>query len=408
MADNPQGIDSTPKAPTSVVSSGSGLKSTTGINDGAVSSGDFAYGHLGNGDAGGLGNAALFNTNTILPNTRRTQIAKADMEAADKEYTRQMNLLSQHWSVGDTTSDAYLAQKQNAMASQYQWELKRNNLEEVAVNESADASNANRQAPISIIDDDPLDLNLTGLDDLSPQLPPLDGDAPDEASGEDIVVTGHKAMDPRIRLRPKERIGNTYPFFGDEDSVLYMLNETNGVFFPYTPTITMNHKASYQEMAPTHANTSYYTYTNTPAIQIQISGQFSAQNLDEAKYTLAAMHFFRSATKMHFGEEEAKGPDPKAGLPPPPLVLSGYGEFMFNELTVVLTDFSMDLPADVDYLEVTIGEGLNKAMSWVPSLTTFNITCVVQQTPRQQREDFNLTDFVSGAMFGNDSRKGWI
>lgn len=389
MATNP-GIDSTPKSANAPVKSGSGTKSSTSVNAEAIAAGDFAYGQLGSGTAGGMGNAALLSTTTILPNTKRTQVSKAQLVAADKNYTTQMNLLSQHWAVGDTSSPSYAAQKQAAMSSQYSWELARNNLEEVATDESSniapitsfDNADLNVPAPTAI------DLSGNGLDLTQP-----DGQAVD---GPDIEVTG-KTTDQRIRLRPKERGGNgQFPFFGDESSVLYQLNETNGVFFPYTPVITYQHKAAYTEMTPTHANTSYHTYNNTPAVQIQIEGQFSAQNLAEAKYTLAAMHFFRSATKMHFGMT-----DENAGLPPPLLILSGYGEFMFNELSVILTDFSMALPNNVDYLEVDIGGH----SAWVPSLTTFSISCVVQQTPKQQREEFNLGSFASGSLL---SKKGWI
>jgi hypothetical protein len=388
MADNPQGIDSTPKAANTPVKSGSGTRSSKSVNADAVAAGDFAYGALGSGTAGGLGNAALLDTRTILPNTKRTQVSKAQLEAADKEYTRQMNLLSQHWSVGDTSSPGYLMQKENAMKSQYQWELARNDLEEVASDEIANSiapiDFGSAELPIKPVD-------LTGLAD-SIQLPDLN--APEEEN-----AVKPKPKDQRVRLAPKERGGNgQYPFFGDKDSVLFQLNETNGVFFPYTPTITYQHKASYSEMVPTHANTSYHVYNNTPAIQIQIEAQFTSQNLAEARYTLAAMHFFRSATKMHFGST-----DPEAGLPPPPLVLSGYGDFMFNELTVILTDFSMSLPNNVDYLEVDIGGHT----AWVPSLTTFNVTCVVQQTPKQQRDQFNLRDFTSGKMMSSGT-KGWI
>lgn len=390
MATNP-GIDSTPKAANAPVKSGSGGKSATSVNAEAIAAGDFAYGSLGSGTAGGMGNAALLSTTTILPNTKRTQVSKKQLEAADKNYTTQMNLLSQHWSVNDTSSESYLAQKQAAMSSQYSWELARNNLEEVATNESSNLTVSDDLLNADL----PVSATAIDLDGLGTSLPDL------SAESEDIVVTGRKT-DNRVRIRPKLRGDNgLFPFYGDETSVLYQLNETNGVFFPYTPTITYLHKAVYSEMAPTHANTSYHTYNNTPAVQIQLEGQFTAQNLAEAKYTLAAMHFFRSATKMHFGES-----DPDAGLPPPMLVLSGYGEFIFNDLNVILTDFSMAMPNNVDYLEVTIGDSI----AWVPSLTTFNLTCVVQQTPKMQRTEFNLNDFASGKMMsgGGDNIRGWI
>lgn len=380
MVDTPGSIDSTPKPANTLVKSGSGTPTSSSVNAEAIVAGDFAYGALGAGTAGGMGNAALLSTKTILPNTKRTQISKAQLEAADKEYTKQMNLLSQHWSVGDTTSDSYEQQKQMAMSSQYKWELARNNLEEVASDEIANSREA-------VIVDAELNIPPPDLTNLTPTLPDLSPPV-DPGPG-----------DQRIRLRPRERNGSSFPFFGEKDSILYMLNETNGVFFPYTPTITYQHKASYSEMVPSHANTSYYTYNNTPAVQIQIEGQFTAQNLAEAQYLFASMHFFRSATKMHFGQR-----DDDRGLPPPVLVLSGYGEGMFDDLNVVLTDFSMALPNNVDYLQVEV----NGTHAWVPSLTTFNLTCVVQQTPKMQREDFNLKDFASGAMMRDSTRKGWI
>ena len=360
---------------TGIVSSGSGQS----VNAKAVSAGDFAYGALGNGTAGGLGNAALLSTTTILPNTRRTNISKSQLEAADREYTRQMNILSQFWSVQDTSSPAYEAQKQNAMASQYQWELARNNLEEVAA----------------------ADISRTSESVAEPESEVPAAPAPevgDEAQGNEIIVTARR-MDKRIRIRPKE--GQVDEIYGDEDSVLYLLRETNGVFFPFTPTIDFSHRAQYSEMAPTHANTSYYSYTHTPAVQISIQGQFSAQNLAEARYTLASMHFFRTVTKMHFGSLEAE--EGTAGLPPPVLLLSGYGDFMFNDLSIIIQEFKMEMPNDVDYIEVDHAGGI----AWVPALTTFTVNCVVQNTPKQQRDEFNFKDFANGALMLGDN-KGWI
>ena len=357
---------------TGLVSSGSGQS----VNAKAVAGGDFAYGSLGSGTAGGMGNAALYDTRTILPNTRKANVSKTVMEAADKEYTKQMNLLSQHWSVGDTSSASYQAQKQAAMTSQYQWELARNKLEEVTDNERGNLAEsyadpfADAELPITPIALDPDDFATPDLSD-------------------DIVVNG-KRTDERIRIRPKDANAEYL-----NAGVLSVLKETNGVFFPFTPTISMAHKATYNAMAPTHANTDYYIYQNTPAVQIQIQGQFSSQNLDEARYTLAAMHFFRTVVKMHFGKDD------NAGLPPPVLILSGYGEFMFPDLNVVVQDFNMELPNNVDYIEVDIGG----FQAWVPSLTTFNVTCVVQQTPRQQRDEFNIDQFASGDLINN---KGFI
>jgi hypothetical protein len=372
-----EALDSTPKPVSTPVKSGSGQPSTSSsVNGEAVAAGDFAYGDLGSGTAGGMGNAALLSTTTILPNTKRTNVSKAEMEAADKNYTTEMNKLSQHWSVGDTSSPEYEEQKQAAMKSQYEWELARNNLEEVAGEERAALS----EAPIS----------TTGLDEelQRPELPslePLPGVEPATESPpqDEIIVTAGK-NDDRLRIYAKSA---DYPLL--YTGVMAKLQETNGVVFPYTPTITHQHRAEYNKISPTHSNTDYYTYVNSPAVSIQIQGQFTAQNLAEAQYMLACIHFFRTVTKMHFGNR-----DPSPGLPPPVLNLKGYGEFMFNKLNVIVTDFSMDLPGDVDYVKVDI----DGYVGWVPALTTFNVTCVVQNTPAQQRDDFSLTDFANGTL----------
>ena len=201
-----------------------------------------------------------------------------------------------------------------------------------------------------------------------------------------------------------------------------VLKGTQGVVFPYTPTLTYAHKADYQKMSPVHSNTDYYIYTNTPAVTIQLQGQFSAQNDAEAAYLLAAMHFFRTATKMHFGAggltTDSGLSTNDAGLAPPVLTLSGYGNMMFNSLNCVLTDFSMEMPANVDYLAISVtnntqtssnGSGQNNAnaaTAWVPALTTFNLTLAIQQTPAKQRTEFNFGSFASGSLLINN--KGWI
>lgn len=388
---NTAAIDSTPKTATTPVNSGSGQKSSTAasVNAEAVAAGDFAYGDLGNGTAGGMGNAALYTTTTILPNTKKTQISRDQLEAADKAYTAEMNKLSNFWATQDTSSPEYEAQKQAAMTSQYNWELARNDLEEVATSESARDSSGD--APIVISQETEIDLSGVN-NELSP-VPSLTEDE------NEIVVTARPAKDQRIRIRPL--VGQEDNIYGtDAAAILHVLRATDGVFFPYTPTVDYSHRAEYSTMAPTHANTSYFTYNHTPAVQITISGQFSAQNQAEAQYTLAAMHFFRTVTKMHFGTEEAEAGT--AGLPPPVLELSGYGEFMFNALNVVIQEFKMDLPSNVDYIEIEV-DGI---AAWVPTLTTFTVSCVVQQTPRKQRDEFNFNDFASGKLF--TTGKGWI
>lgn len=76
---------------------------------------------------------------------------------------------------------------------------------------------------------------------------------------------------------------------------------------------------------------------------------FTSQNKKEAEYTLACIHFLRSISKSHFGDS-----DDNKGLPPPQVLLDGYGTYMFNGLSVVVTSFNVDLNNSVDYVGVDL------------------------------------------------------
>jgi hypothetical protein len=77
---------------------------------------------------------------------------------------------------------------------------------------------------------------------------------------------------------------------------------------------------------------------------IQIRGTFTAQDTKEADYLLAVIHFFRSATKMFYGQ------DAERGTPPPVCLLNGLGQYQFSDHPVVISSFNYTLPNDVDYI----------------------------------------------------------
>lgn len=118
----------------------------------------------------------------------------------------------------------------------------------------------------------------------------------------------------------------------------------DGVTFPYTPTIQTTYKANYATTDITHSNYKGYFYQGSAVEPFTISCPFTAQSTSEAEYLLAVIHFFKSVTKMFYGQ------DPQRGTPPPLVYLTGLGEFQFNEHPCVVTSFTYDLPADVDYI----------------------------------------------------------
>ena len=130
----------------------------------------------------------------------------------------------------------------------------------------------------------------------------------------------------------------------EEQGILAPLFPTNGVIFPYTPKIDVGYKATYSPTELTHSNYTNYFYTSSSVEQVRISGTFTAQDTVEANYLLAVIHFFRSATKMFYGQ------DAERGAPPPLLFLTGLGAYQFNNHPCVLTRFEYNLPADVDYI----------------------------------------------------------
>jgi hypothetical protein len=129
-----------------------------------------------------------------------------------------------------------------------------------------------------------------------------------------------------------------------ERGILAPLSATHGVIFPYTPKIDVGYKATYSNQDLTHSNYTNYFYQSSSVGQVRISGAFTAQDTVEAQYLLAVIHFFRSATKMFYGQ------DAERGAPPPLLFVSGLGEYQFNNHPCVLTNFEYSLPADVDYI----------------------------------------------------------
>jgi len=130
----------------------------------------------------------------------------------------------------------------------------------------------------------------------------------------------------------------------DQDGILYPLKVTSGVVFPYTPQIQTTYGANYSSYDLTHSNYRGQFYQNSYVGDISINATFTAQDTSEANYLLAVIHFFRSVTKMFYGQ------DAQRGVPPPLVFLQGLGEYQFNLHPCVVKDFNYTLPSDVDYI----------------------------------------------------------
>ena len=132
---------------------------------------------------------------------------------------------------------------------------------------------------------------------------------------------------------------------GGEAGILKPLYDTDGVIFPYTPSIETSYNANYEMYDLTHSNFRGYFYKNSRVNDISIRATFTAQDTQEAAYLLAVIHFFRSVTKMFYGAKDAY-----RGAPPPLTYLSGLGAYQFNNHPCVVSQFNYSLPPDVDYI----------------------------------------------------------
>jgi ligand-binding sensor protein len=171
-------------------------------------------------------------------------------------------------------------------------------------------------------------------------------DAQSQATKQDVTNAKSKE-DWRVRLSLAPGAKQSkYLYWADPPGILSPLQATNGVIFPYTPSISVAYAATYDNTPLTHSNYKFSTYKSSSVDTITISCDFTAQDTFEAMYVLAVIHFFRSATKMFYGQDE----NPKLGTPPPLCYLTGLGQFQFDTHPLAITGFTYNLPVDVDYI----------------------------------------------------------
>lgn len=254
----------------------------------------------------------------------------------------------------------------------------------------------------------------------------------------------------KIRLAP----GARYLYRGEDgqgvqSGILAPLAVTDGVIFPYTPTVSTSYNANYSQQDLPHSNYRGYFYQNSYVDTVQVEGVFTAQDTQEANYLLAVIHFFRSVTKMFYGQDDAF-----RGAPPPLVFLQGFGAYQFARSPCVVTRFGYNLPNDVDYIRADVqpisglniqqqrrpggappvnvptnvftgalgrlsAAGLSKGAefyqppaaetlglitpTYVPTKMNITVELLPMQTRQQISQEFSMRDFSSGALL----RKGF-
>ena len=195
--------------------------------------------------------------------------------------------------------------------------------------------------------------------------------------GSPIKLSPNAKNDWRVRITCQWDIFNS-PLFS-------VLQETGGVVWPYLPNITVSTKADYTAINTVHSNYTNYAYKGSMVDDIQISGEFSCETETDAAYWIAATTFFKTATKMFFGQGEF------AGNPPLICNLTGYGSSIFDKVPVIIKSFSVDLKDDVNYVRCNAWN----TNTWVPVLSTISVT-VSPVYNRQRLRQFSLQDYARG------------
>lgn len=204
-----------------------------------------------------------------------------------------------------------------------------------------------------------------------------------------------------------------------------------GIRFPVTPFINMSHSAAYDARSVVHNNYPYYAYQNSQVDQMTIAGAFPVQNKNDGLNWMATLHFLRTVTKMYYGGGT------NAGNPPPVCRLNGYGDYVYKDVPIVITNFTVELREQVDYIGVNVPTGPNQSainealvgtvdpgltadagyiqgsnvtsavessgsVNYVPTDSLISITVVPVYSRNKISKQFNLKDFASGSLTKNE------
>lgn len=230
----------------------------------------------------------------------------------------------------------------------------------------------------------------------------------------------------RARLRPKTAAVET--IYGNSP-LLAPLRDTNGMIFPYQPTINYTQSVEYETVSMVHTNQNFHAYTRTPMPELTVEGDWTVQNQTEGIYALACIHFLRVVTKMYFGRGN------NLGTPPPVLLFDAFGQYMFNQLPVLVSQFTVNMPKEPNYVPIDLrglqtgtqlGQNVTNLVSslrqtlnlsgsnilsnaasgyvWLPAAFNISVSLKIQNTPSRLRQ-FNLDEFRNGSLLRGG---GWI
>jgi|TARA_B100000073_G_scaffold348296_1_gene366211 hypothetical protein len=243
--------------------------------------------------------------------------------------------------------------------------------------------------------------------------------------------------DFRGKLQAKP--GAKEEIYGSKDAssnLLAPIAETNGMIMPYTPAIQVQHASvEYTQYNIPQTNFDYMAYARRASPRLSVTMPYTANNVYEARYMLAVIHFLRTVTMSYYGIQN----DKRRGVPPPILLFSAYGPYMFDKVPVLIQNVSFGLEQDVDYVpagmpaDYQVAESdrspghpamqtmanerkatadnfgsINQAIqqSYVPTVANIFMDIVYAPVPSVQRDQFDLDSFRKGTHLLKGNKNG--
>ena len=211
---------------------------------------------------------------------------------------------------------------------------------------------------------------------------PPKGAVPDPNARTSVSWSGEQDFRARIKV-PEEYITDY------TRGANYELGNIGGIIFPYTPSISFDISANYGNMSPAHSNFTFYSYRNSQVGAITVSGRFSVENDKDSMIYLSTVNLLRSLTRMKFGN------DANAGAPPPVCRLFAYGDYMLNNVPVVISNFKQDFPSDVDYYRLDSSVEYNSfGQNFIPVMSTLSVTLLPMYS-RAEQATFGVDSYIN-------------
>jgi len=195
-------------------------------------------------------------------------------------------------------------------------------------------------------------------------------------------------------LRVKIRVPASYLTNLTQGKDQQALGRLQSIIFPYTPSISYDHKADYTSQQPLHSNFALNFYKSSSVTSIAISGKFTVQNDTDALVYLGTLHLLRALTKMRSGGTTG---DANSGAPPPICRLDAYGDFMLSNVPIAISNFRVELPDSVDYFTIGQRDNVNDrspyGQAFVPTVSTIQLTCIPMYS-RAEMQKFSVTNWL--------------